>query len=172
MKQKLVNLTRRNCPFVCAVLAFLYGMSLLAAIGTSLPKPTLPPVQSALKTSFPALSLVADYATEVKLFLPMVLFSLLVAHPLFAYLFLFLRGLYCGFSAAALFFWGFPVFFSAVYLVMHISILVAYTALVYALLPALKQKDPLLFAVPFLFYAGNIFLLTVIRNLVYYLFLK
>ena len=129
MKEKLLCFYRRNTPLLCAVLAFLYGMSLFAALSQGLPRPASLPLQSALTTQNPALSFVADYAEEVKLFLPMVCLSLAVSHPLFAYGFLFLRGLFCGFSSAALFWWNIPFSFCAVYLVLHLSVVVAYTAM-------------------------------------------
>jgi len=162
----------RNRPLFCAILAFLYGMSLVAALYQILPPPESLPIKSALATPNPALSLIADYSGEVKLFLPMFALSLAVSHPLTAYTFLFIRGLFTGLSSAALFLWGIPFSFSAVYLMLHIAILVAYTAMVYCLLPAIKQKKSIASAFPFLFYAGIIFLLCIIRNLVYYLFLK
>ncbi|MBQ4121287.1 MAG: hypothetical protein IJD35_04655 [Clostridia bacterium] len=170
--KNFLRLVRRNRPFWCAVLAFLYGMSLLAALGKHLPQPDTLPIRSALATPQPALSFVADYAKEAELFLPMVCLSLAVSHPLFVYGFLFVRGLFCGFSAAALFWWGIPLSFCCIYLVLHISVLVAYTAMVYCLLPAINNRKPLTFAFPFFFYAGIIFLLCIIRNLVYYLLLK
>lgn len=172
MKKRFFCLVRRNLPFCCAVLAFLYGTSLFAAFADRLPPPAPLPLQSALAAHSPPLAFVADYAEEVKLFLPMACLSLAVSHALFAYAFLFLRGLFCGFSAAALFWWGVPFSFSAVYLVLHLSVLIAYTAMVYCLLPALHSRRPLTFVFPFFFFAGNIFLLCVIRNLVYYLLLK
>lgn len=172
MKERLLRLCRRNYPFFCAVLAFVYGMSLFAALGQSLPQPETLPVRSALATPHPALSFVADYAKEVELFLPMACLSLMVSHPLFAYSFLFVRGLFCGFSSAALFWWDIPFSFCAVYLVLHLAVLVAYTAMVYCLLPAINNRTPLAFAFPFFFYAGIIFLLCIIRNLVYYLLVK
>lgn len=172
MKEQLYRLIYRNIPFFCAVLAFLYGMSLFAALSHGLPQPQSLPIRSALSTKSPVLSLIADYAEEVKLFLPMIILSLAVSHPLFGYVFLFVRGVYCGFSSAALFLWDISFFFSAVYLVLHVSILVAYTALVFCLLAVPKRKKNLTAAFPFLFYAGVIFLLCIIRNLVYYLFLK
>ena len=172
MKERFYHLIRRNEPFFCAVLAFLYGMSLVAALCHNLPQPEKLPLLSALSAPKPFLALIADYSGEVKLFLPMAMLSLWVSHPLFAYLFLFVRGVYCGFSSAALFLWKIPLSFSAVYLVLHVTILVAYTATVYCLLPVLKTKKKATFAFPFLFYAGILFLLCIIRNLVYYLFLK
>ena len=172
MKKRLFGLCRRNLPFFCAIFAFVYGMSLLAALAQGLPRPETLPLRSALATQRPALSFVADYAEEVKLFLPMACLSLAVSHPLFAYGFLFLRGMFCGFSSAALFLWRLPFSFCAVYLVLHLSVLIAYTAMVYCLLPVLKSRKPLTFAFPFFFYAGNIFLLCIIRNLVYYLLMK
>lgn len=172
MKKQIFALIDRNRPFGVAVLAFLYGMSLLAALKSQTPMPAQPPIMSALSTPNPALSLIADYAEEVKLFLPMVLLSLAVSHPLFGYIILFVRGCFCGFSSAALFLWGVPFSFSAAYLALHISVLVAYTALIYCLLPILKQKKTPASFFPFLFYAGIIFLLCIIRNLVYYLFLR
>ena len=172
MTETIRILFRRNTPFFSAVLAFLYGMSLYAALHSRLPMPAHLPIQSALTTPYPAISLVADYAEEAKLFLPMVCLSLAVSHPLFAYVFLFVRGLYCGFSASALFGWGVSAVFSAIYLMLHLSVLIAYTAMVYALLPAIRNRKPLDFVFPFFFYAGILFLLCIIRNLVYYLLLK
>ena len=171
MKKRFYRILYRNRPFFDAVLAFLYGMSLVAALCHKLPQPESLPIGSALATHSPTLSLIADYAEEVKLFLPMIVLSLLVSDPLPGYAFLFVRGLFCGFSSAALFFWGVPFSFSAVYLLLHLSVLVAYTAAVYCLLPVIKSRKDLASLFPFLFYAGVIFLLCIIRNLVYYLFL-
>ncbi len=171
MKEQLYRFISRNRPLVCALLAFFYGMSLVAALCHKLPKPERLPIQSALATPDPALSLIADYTEEVKLFLPMIILSLLVSDPLPGYAFLFVRGFFCGFSSTALFFWGCPFSFSAVYLLLHLATLVSYAAAAYCLLPMIRQKKDLTSAVPFLFYAGIIFLLCIIRNLVYYLFL-
>ena len=171
MKEQIYRFIHRNRPLIGALLAFLYGMSLVAALCHKLPKPESLPLRSALATPNPALSLIADYAEEVQLFLPMIVLSLLVSDPLPGYAFLFVRGFFCGFSSAALFFWGSPFSFSAVYLLLHLSTLAAYTASVYCLSPLIRQKKDLSSAVPFLFYAGIIFLLCIIRNLVYYLFL-
>ncbi len=172
MKKQFFAKIRRNCPFCCAVLAFLYGMSLYAALSARLPQPETLPIRSALATHNPALSFVADYAKEADLFLPMACLSLAVSHPLFAYAFLFVRGFFCGFSAAALFGWGIPFSFCSTYLVLHLSVLVAYAAMVYCLVFSIRNRKPFTFALPFFFYAGIIFLLCIIRNLVYYLFLK
>ncbi|MBO7739959.1 MAG: hypothetical protein J6S34_00375 [Clostridia bacterium] len=111
MKEQIYRFIHRNRPLIGALLAFLYGMSLVAALCHKLPKPESLPLRSALATSSPALSLIADYAEEVKLFLPMIVLSLLVSDPLPGYAFLFVRGFFCGFSSAALFLWGSPFLF-------------------------------------------------------------
>ena len=172
MKKGLCRLIYRNRPFFFAVLAFLFGTLLFAALGHRLSQPERLPIRSALSYQRPVIALIADYAEEVKLFLPMVALSLGVSHPLFADLYLCLRGIYAGFSSAALFWWEIPLFFSSVYLILHVAVLVAYTAMVYCLINAVKEKRNAQTAITLLFYAGIIFLLCIIRNLVYYLFLQ
>lgn len=172
MKERLCRLIYRNRPFFSAVLSFLCGILLFALLRHRLSQPGQLPIRSALSCASPVLALIADYAKEVELFLPMAVLSLWVLHPLFAYSYLCLRGVYAGFSSAALFLWDIPLFFSSVYLVLHVAVLVAYTAMVYCLISAIKEKRNARTALSLLFYAGIIFLLCIIRNLVYYLFLQ
>ena len=172
MKERLCLFIYRNRPFFSAVLAFLCGTLLFAALRHEICRPEQLPIRSSLSYATPTLALIADYATEVKLFLPMAILSLWVAHPLFAYGCLFVRGIYVGFSSASLFFWDIPLFFSAVYLILHVAVLVAYTAMVYCLCAAVNEKKNVRTALSLLFYAGILFLLCIIRNLVYYLFLQ
>lgn len=157
--------------FFCFLLTIggtLFGVLLLKILGIGREAQPLP-ILSAFATETPVISLVADYAGEVRLFLPMVLLPCLVKHPLPLYALLVLRGLYFGLSSAYLFAFGAPTALCVSYLLVNGGVLMAYTFLAHLVTKSPWSLRPLAF--PFLFYAGEIFLLTVIRNLIYCLFL-
>lgn len=131
-----------------------------------------PPLVSALRTNSAFLALIADYAEEVKLLLPAVLLSLWVKHPLPALASICIRGFYCGLSSAFLFAHS-TLAFALCYFFLHTAVLLALAAAFHCFLPTLTgdRRSRYFYLYPLLFYSGVIFLLTVIRNLVYFLFL-
>ncbi len=170
MKTRAVTLIKKDLCYFVSILGFFIGTLLLALLPKSL-LPIAPPIASAFLSDTPLLSLVADYAEEVKLLLPAALLPFALKSSLPAYPLLFLRGVYCGLSSAFFFLRGaFPI--ALVYLFLGIGVLYSHASALHCLLRALdlpKQKR-LLPIHHFLFFSGALCLFVLLRNLAYMLF--
>ena len=187
MKKSLSALLSQSRPFTFAAAGFLFGVLLFAFLGYDAFGQMPPPLASAFLFSRPALALIADFAGEAKLFLLMALLSLALKNPLPALLLLALRGLYFGLSASYLY-GAAPLTLYFAYTLLTAAVLVAYAAVADAALVFLSkekraekrpeaqketQKQALsLFGFTFFYFTGVIFLLVVIRNLIYLLLLS
>ena len=169
MKQTFMRLPRQNAAFFFAFSGSLLGSLVFLLVEDTLPEGDSLPIQSVLSTVAPFSSLIGEYAQEVKLFLFPLCFSFAVRHPLPLLTGVLLRGFYQGVATAAVF--SQAALSGTVFFLLHAAALLSHACFAHVALPLLPKSAKLTWEklFPLAFYAGVIFLLTLVRNLVYYL---